>query len=153
MTVGVRGVPTLQTVTEAGASTDKALNMLRINLSASAGQLLAYASQQIININDIVAGVLIFGDVDGNDIPVQLRGFNGTGKIDIEEQLITLTADNVVITTALTMSSVVAPFLPPRMTTVQKNGLANTKGSVIFDTTLNKLCINNGATWETVTSV
>jgi hypothetical protein len=44
-------------------------------------------------------------------------------------------------------------FLPPRMTTTQKNAIASpAAGLVIFDVTLNKLCVFT-TTWETVTSV
>jgi hypothetical protein len=44
-------------------------------------------------------------------------------------------------------------FLPPRMTTAQKNLiLTPAAGLVIYDTTLNKLCVYTTA-WETVTSI
>ena len=44
-------------------------------------------------------------------------------------------------------------FLPPRMTTTQKNAIATPAvGLVIFDTTLNKLCVYTTA-WETITSI
>jgi hypothetical protein len=45
-------------------------------------------------------------------------------------------------------------FLPPRMTTTQKNAIATpAAGLVIFDTTLSKLCVYSGAAWQTITSV
>jgi hypothetical protein len=45
-------------------------------------------------------------------------------------------------------------FLPPRMTTTQKNAISSpATGLVVFDTTLVKLAVYNGASWETVTSV
>jgi hypothetical protein len=44
-------------------------------------------------------------------------------------------------------------FLPPRMTTTQKNAIGTpAAGLVIYDTTLNKLCVYTGAAWETITS-
>lgn len=44
-------------------------------------------------------------------------------------------------------------FLPPRMTTTQKNAIASpAAGLVVFDTTLNKLCVYTTA-WQTITSV
>lgn len=44
-------------------------------------------------------------------------------------------------------------FLPPRMTTAQKNAIAApAAGLVVYDTTLNKLCVYTTA-WETITSV
>jgi len=43
--------------------------------------------------------------------------------------------------------------LPPRMTTAQKNAIAApAAGLVVYDTTLNKLCVYTTA-WETITSV
>jgi hypothetical protein len=43
-------------------------------------------------------------------------------------------------------------FLPPRMTTAQKNAIATpAAGLVVYDTTLNKLCVYTTA-WETITS-
>lgn len=45
-------------------------------------------------------------------------------------------------------------FLPPRMTTTQKNAITTpAKGLIIFDDTLSKICVYNGSAWETVTSV
>jgi len=45
-------------------------------------------------------------------------------------------------------------FLPPRMTTTQKNAIATpAAGLVVYDTTLNKLCVRGAAAWETITSV
>jgi len=42
----------------------------------------------------------------------------------------------------------------PRLTTAQKNAIASPlAGLVVFDTTLNKLCIRTSAAWETITSI
>ena len=44
-------------------------------------------------------------------------------------------------------------FLPPRMTTAQKNAIATpAAGLVVYDTDLNKLCVYT-TTWQTITSV
>jgi len=44
-------------------------------------------------------------------------------------------------------------FLPPRLTTSQKNAIGTpAAGLIIYDTTLNKLCVYTTA-WETVTSI
>jgi hypothetical protein len=44
-------------------------------------------------------------------------------------------------------------FLPPRMTTTEKNAISSpATGLVIFDTTLGKLCVFS-TTWQTITSV
>jgi hypothetical protein len=40
-------------------------------------------------------------------------------------------------------------FLPPRMTTTQKNAIASpAAGLVVYDSTTNKLCCYNGTTWN-----
>lgn len=39
------------------------------------------------------------------------------------------------------------------VTTAVKNALAAEAGWVVFDTDLDKLCVYNGAAWETITSV
>lgn len=53
----------------------------------------------------------------------------------------------------LDVTSTTMAFMPPRMTTVQKGNVASpTAGMVVYDSTLNKLCVYTGAAWETVTS-
>jgi hypothetical protein len=45
-------------------------------------------------------------------------------------------------------------FLPPRMTTTQKNAIATpATGLMVYDTTLNKLCVRTASAWETITSL
>jgi hypothetical protein len=41
----------------------------------------------------------------------------------------------------------------PNMTTTQKNAITPSAGTVIFDTTLAKLCVYSGSAWQTVTSI
>ena len=54
----------------------------------------------------------------------------------------------------LEVTSTTRGFLPPRMTTTQKNAIASpAAGLVVYDTTLGKLCVRGAATWETITSV
>lgn len=54
----------------------------------------------------------------------------------------------------LELTSTTQGFLVPRMTTTQKNAISSpSKGLMIFDTTLVKMCLYNGASWETITSI
>jgi hypothetical protein len=54
----------------------------------------------------------------------------------------------------LNVQSTTQGFLPPRMTTTQKNAIASpAAGLVVYDTTLNKLCVRTASAWETITSV
>ncbi|HEY9073081.1 MAG TPA: hypothetical protein VIN67_03025, partial [Desulfobaccales bacterium] len=44
-------------------------------------------------------------------------------------------------------------FLPPVMTTTQKAAISSPPaGLVVYDATLNKLCVYTGAAWQTITS-
>ena len=52
------------------------------------------------------------------------------------------------------ITSTTQGFLPPRMTTTQKNAIATpAAGLVVYDTTLNKLCLRTAAAWEVITSI
>jgi hypothetical protein len=54
----------------------------------------------------------------------------------------------------LAVNSTTQGFLPPRMTTTQKNAIASpVAGLVVYDTTLNKLCVRTASSWETITSI
>jgi hypothetical protein len=44
-------------------------------------------------------------------------------------------------------------FAATQLTTAEKNALPAVAGWVVFDTTLDKLCVYTGAAWETITSV
>ena len=44
-------------------------------------------------------------------------------------------------------------FATKNVTTAEKNALTASKGWVVFDTTLGKLCVYSGSAWQTVTSV
>jgi hypothetical protein len=49
----------------------------------------------------------------------------------------------------LDIRSTTRGFLPPRMTTTQKNAIASpAAGLVVYDSTTNKLCCYNGSTWN-----
>jgi hypothetical protein len=54
----------------------------------------------------------------------------------------------------LQANSTTKGFLPPRMTTTQKNAISSpASGLVVYDTTLGKLCVRGASAWETITSV
>jgi len=58
------------------------------------------------------------------------------------------------VSSLLTLTTTTKGFLPPRMTTTQKNAIATpATGLVVYDTILNKLALYTGAAWETVTSI
>lgn len=56
-------------------------------------------------------------------------------------------------TALLDLVSTTLGFKLPNMTSAQKGAIANTAGLMVFDTDLGKACVNNGAGWQTITSV
>jgi hypothetical protein len=73
-----------------------------------------------------------------------------TGNVVIEKIATTSTA---IPSAKLALNSTTSGFLPPRMTTSQKTAIASpAAGLVVYDTTLNKLCVYT-TTWETITSL
>lgn len=54
----------------------------------------------------------------------------------------------------VSINSTTQGFLPPRMTTTQKNAIASpAEGLIVYDSTLGKLCVRTAAAWETITSL
>lgn len=52
------------------------------------------------------------------------------------------------------INSTTKGFLPPRMTTTEKNAIVSpAAGLVVYDTTLNKLCVRTASAWETIQSI
>lgn len=55
---------------------------------------------------------------------------------------------------ALEVTSTTKGFLPPRMTTTEKNAISSPpEGLIVYDTTLHKLCVYTGSAWETISSI
>ena len=55
--------------------------------------------------------------------------------------------------TLLDVQSTTAGVRFPNMTTTQKTAITPAAGTMVFDTTLAKLCVYTGAAWQTITSV
>lgn len=54
----------------------------------------------------------------------------------------------------LDITSTTKGFLPPRMTTTERNAISSpARGLLVYDTTLGKLCVRGAAAWETITSI
>jgi hypothetical protein len=90
------------------------------------------------------------GDVDGN---IAFKAAtNERMRINSSGNVLVGTTTNVA-SSILTLASTTKGFLPPRMTTTQKNAIASpAAGLVVYDTTLNKLCVYTSS-WETITSI
>jgi hypothetical protein len=75
---------------------------------------------------------------------------NGTARVALKLSVGTPSAASAL----MEVTSTTLGFLPPRMTTTQKNAIASpSSGLVVYDTTLNKLCVRGAAAWETITSI
>ena len=82
--------------------------------------------------------------------------FNGFRVQMNAQTLIDEAGVNAFVTTSaiLELKATTKGFLPPRMTTTQKNAIATpAAGLVVYDTTLGKLCVRGAAAWETITSI
>lgn len=76
-----------------------------------------------------------------------------TGAASFSTQVIIGSNTAINTSAALQIDSTTRGFLPPRVTTVEKNAIGTPgTGLVVYDTTLNKLCVYTGAAWQTVSS-
>jgi hypothetical protein len=85
---------------------------------------------------------LTFAVDNGSGTLNELMRMTHTGNI-----LVNTTTD--VASSIFTIQSTTKGFLPPRMTTTQKNAISSpAAGLVVYDTDTNKLCCYNGSTWN-----
>ena len=140
------------TGTLAFGSIDCVSNVGSINLRAHSSTHSVWANTSMINSASAFSGGMVLFQGGANPIAFwtnsseRLRIHGTTGNI-----LINTTTD--VASSKLTIASTTQGFLPPRMTTTQKNAIATpAAGLVVYDTTLNKLCLYT-TTWETITSL
>jgi len=111
-------------------------------------------------------GELLIGNTTGNTLSkatlsagTGITITNGNGSITITA---TGAASGAIITggtsinasAQLQVDSTTKGVLFPRMTTVQKNAIVSpAAGLVVYDTTLNKLCVRTASAWEVITSL
>lgn len=120
---------------------------IRIGGTAGDGSSLYKASDSGVTIlGNTSASVFtfsIFGDATNNGLFL-----NSSAQVKIGDYSATYNSSGI-----LEVVSTTKGFLPPRMTTTQKNAIATpAAGLVVYDTTLNKLCVYTTA-WETITSL
>ena len=89
--------------------------------------------------------------IDGSFI--RFKAVNGGDMLNMTANFLGIFETSVVPSAVVSIASTTRGFLPPRMTTTQKNAIASpATGLMVYDTTLNKLCVYTTA-WETVTSL
>jgi hypothetical protein len=118
------------------------------------------ARLNIVNTNGSVAaflagsgngGVIEFNSASGAGIRFN-DGFGNTNMFvaGLSTPSVSMGKTTAAVASALLeMESTTKGFLPPRMTTTQKNAIATpSSGLVVYDSTTNKLCCYNGSTWN-----
>lgn len=91
------------------------------------------AATKFAKITPSVAIPVVISDLAGSNVVIGSTSSSASAKLQVD--------------------STTKGFLPPRMTTTQKNAIATpAAGLVVYDTTLNKLCVYT-TVWETITSI
>lgn len=99
-------------------------------------------------LTDATRGALSIKNGQAADTATVFEGQNIAGT-----NTFSVTGSGQISATKLTVTSTTEGIVFPNMTTTQKNVITATAGCVVFDTTLSKLCVYNGAAWQTITSV
>jgi hypothetical protein len=104
--------------------------------------------------SNVTNGTLLRGIyVDINDTTT-FTGFTDFRAIEAPRGGAYFNTTSVNASAILQADSTTKGFLPPRLTTTQKNAIASpTAGLVVYDSTLNKLCVRTASAWETITSL
>jgi hypothetical protein len=125
----------------ANPTVDKLSIFVGSGINTNAGDTNGNATERLAIRTD---GILSYFNSSGTEVT---RIVGSTGNL-----LIGTTTD--VASSILTLASTTKGFLPPRMTTTEKNAIASpASGLVVYDTTLGKLCVRGASAWETITSI
>ena len=85
---------------------------------------------------------------------VQIPNLTAAVALNGTEQLEAVQSGSSVRVTSLQIANLAQITQAQNYTTTQKNALTGvTTGRLVFDTTLQKLCVYTGTGWQTVTSV
>ena len=144
------GVSSLQ-VTDDGEITNgvSSSNDLKFTISPVASKVLRL-TRQGVNVDFSAGSAGNAGiTVSGTTIPLNLTASSANlnlsnGGVRVGSSYATTNAS-----AQLEVVSTTRGFLPPRMTTTEKNAIATpATGLVVYDSTTNKLCCYNGSTWN-----
>jgi hypothetical protein len=164
---GNTGNVLINTTTDAGYKLD--VNGTA-RVSGPSGYSMVYDSNGVFNLNGTYARLDLFNQSGSLRARLNCDGPNGTltlcqnasgyvffngaqsandnfinGAVSIGKNAVAAT------TSILELTSTTKGFLPPRMTTTQKNAIASpATGLMVYDTTLNLMALYNGTTWTTL---
>jgi len=143
--IGTTAPATLLDVNGVGSFMATNTPTLLTKINANYGQVITMARNGAGN--NVGIGVAQSGELGFYTNNVETMRIHSSGSL-----LIGITTN--IASSKLTVESTTQGFLPPRMTTTQKNAIATpTSGLVVYDTTLGKLCVRGAAAWETITSI
>jgi hypothetical protein len=90
-------------------------------------------------------------EIRTNDASILSATFNQSGVVGFSQQVSFGGTDISNASAQVEVNSTTKGFLPPRMTTTQKNAIASpATGLQVFDTTLNQMSYYNGTTWTNI---
>jgi hypothetical protein len=144
----VDGTPTARLHIQGSGSTSATTSLL---VQDSAGterlKLTDAGTLTVVGINTSIVQLNYINTVGGVYSIMQGNNANGNAKF---YQFVSIgTSSDPVASAALEVVSTTKGFLPPRMTTTQKNAIASpAAGLVVYDSTTNKLQCYNGSTWN-----
>jgi len=132
----------------------------KVSIASSGGNYLSSSYEFSVNGSLQIIGLRLSNSTGYTDVVAgSSRGFNYYVNDGLVQYQRTFVSGNNVFSSTGTFSedtsalvkidSTTQGFLPPRMTTTQKNAIGTpAAGLVVYDTTTNKLCCYNGSTWN-----
>ena len=95
----------------------------------------------------------IYLDATSGSMFIRTNGLNQAMSINTA-QAVGIGINSANASALLDLTSTTRGFLPPRMTTTQKNAIATpAEGLIVMDITLHKLYVHNGTAWEQIQSI
>jgi len=108
---------------------------------------------KILALNETVNMQIGWGIIEGSST-LRITAAGGAISMNTTSGVFVGGTSAPVATAILESSSTTKGWLPPRMTTTQKNAISSpAEGLIVYDTTLHKLCVYTGSAWETITSL
>ena len=138
--VGSTGNVLINTTTDAGFKLDVNGTARATSFTIGTFNVLDYGNGCRLNYASGAQKVNIYSNTSGGGLTLHNSGNASIGSEATE-----------VTSAILNVPSTTKGFLPPRMTTTQKNAIATpATGLMVYDTTLNLISVYNGTTWITL---